>query len=88
MKLTKEDKNILISWGYTDSDLNQIETALNKTTYTLESDNNRVITAKEAKSLLGNEVFLSGLSRSAFHWTSSRKNDNNEVNFNSSKIFK
>lgn len=88
MKLSKEDKKILESWGHPKSDFRQIENALNKTVYILESDNNRRINAKEARNLLGNETFLSGISRSAFHWDCSRENNGHVVSFDSSRIFR
>lgn len=88
MTLSKEDKKILESWGHPKSDFRQIEIALNKTVYILESDNNRRISAKEARNLLDTETFLSGISRSAFHWTCSRENNGNVVHFDSSRIFR
>ena len=85
MKLNKEDKALLKEWGHLESDLEQIEEATRKTKYELNDKN---ISTKKAIEILGREKYLSGISRSAFHWTALRSNDNNEsVFFNSSKLF-
>ncbi len=85
MKLNKEDKELLIEWGYLDEDLDQIERATTKTVYEI---NDKKISAKKAIELLGREKYLSGIGRSAFHWSATRSNDNNEtVFFDSSKLF-
>ena len=86
MKLTKKEKEILLSFGHLPEDFPQIEYAMAKTIYIL--NDNEKITIKKAKELLGIEKFLSGISRSAFHYTSTRITDNNDViSFDSSKIF-
>ena len=87
MKLTNEMKDILLNWGYPQEDLEQIEEATSKTIYTYE---NKRIGQREAINLLGIETFLSGISRSAFHWTSSREvgNTGKFVSFDSSKLFR
>lgn len=91
MKLTDEDKKILLDWGYTENDLEQIQRALVKTTYELYSDDNREkrkISGKQARELLGQEKFLSGISRSAFHYTSLREtSDGKEIIFDTYKLF-
>ena len=50
----------------------------------------RRISRKEAIELLGRETWLSGLDRSAFHWSAMRqtKDDKGYVYFDSSKLFK
>lgn len=91
MKLTDEDKKILLDWGYTESDLEQIQRALLKTRYELYSDNEekQKISGKQARKLLGDEQFLSGISRSAFHYTSLRKtSDGREIIFDTDRLFK
>lgn len=95
MKLTNEDKEMLGIWGNTEEHIAQIEEALNKSTYVLmKAENNnsmRKITAKDAIKLLGEKVFLSGLDRSAFHFTSVREIPDTEgqyvVNFDSHVLF-
>ena len=85
MKLKKEDIKILKSWGFPDSDMEQIERATTKTKY--EMNNERISRTKTIE-ILDRETYLSGISRSAFHWSASRSNDNNEtVFFDSSKLF-
>lgn len=87
MKLGKEDKELLLSWGYSEQDFPQIEEALrtDKTTYDL--DGNR-ISRKKAVELLGMRDFLSGLARSAFHCSSSSLTaSGQELGFNSRRLF-
>lgn len=87
MKLTNRDKEILSSWGYTEKDIKQIEETIKKTVYELNSKEK--ISCQDAIKLIGRKAFLSGISRSAFHWSASRyTNDgNNFVSFDSSKLF-
>lgn len=103
LKLSDSDIAYLKKIGHTDEDIPQIEEALNVTKYTLGnadvSDNGNIeipdeeddveITAQEAREILGDDKFLSGLSRSAFHWTSGRWSDDDTkyVSFDSSKLF-
>lgn len=93
MKLTKEDKNLLSGWGYPEDDFEQIERALakTKTTYELFNDENnedKEISREEAIEILGRETYLSGIGRSAFHWSSVRENEEGQkVYFDSSKLF-
>ena len=86
MKLTEKDKNYLRNLGNKDADLKQIEEAANVTTYT---NRGKRISRNKAIELLGREEWLSGISRSAFHWTAGRMaKDNTEVDFDSSRLFK
>ena len=89
MLMTKERKEILLGFGHPESDLPQIEEAMNcrVTHYTL---NGKRISRKKAIDLLGEKVWLSGISRSAFHWTASRPigNTNEYVCFDSSALFR
>lgn len=85
MKLKKEDTELLKDWGFLEKDLKQIEEATKKTTYEI---NDKKISATKALEILGREEYLSGISRSAFHWSSARNNNNGEtVFFDSSKLF-
>lgn len=91
--LSEEDRKELFSFGYPEEELPQIEEAANRSTYTvLDKDGNdiRVINVWETIDLLGRETFLSGISRSAFHWTCSRENPTTgvEIFFDSSILFK
>ena len=80
MRLNRDDKEMLENMGYPTSDFAQIENAIGKTKYTMDG---KRISAKKAIEILGKHDFLSGIARSAFHWTSMR----GEVSFDSSKIF-
>ncbi len=87
MKLTDRDKEDLKKRGYLEKDLEHIEEAMKKTVYKL-NDKKR-ISAKKACELLGRDVYLSGISRSAFHWSACRDigDSGNVVFFDSSKLF-
>lgn len=91
MKLTPDDKRLLRSWGYLEQDMEQISEAIRKTTYTAyiaDSTRGKGISADAAVSILGRETFLSGIGRSAFHFTALRENDEHtRVLFNSHKLF-
>lgn len=85
MKLNNKDREYLRKCGYKESDFNQIEEATGKTVYEM---NDKKISTKKALEILGREIFLSGISRSAFHWSACRENEKgDEVYFNSSKLF-
>lgn len=85
MILNDSEIEILLELGYLKQDLPQFQEAVKKTVYTYEG---KRISAKKAKALLGEEAFLSGLARSAFHWSSMRETaDGKGVSFNSSKLF-
>ena len=90
MKVSKSDKEILIGFGYTEEDMDQIGRAMTKTVYTLCRSNGeeKRISRAEAREILGDEEYLSGISRSAFHWSSMRGEDGNQVYFDSSRLVK
>lgn len=88
MKLTEKDKALLIEWGYPESDFPQIEEAMKKknTKYEFECS---AISREKAIELLGREEYLSGIARSAFHFTAAREVSNGKiVYFDSSNLFK
>ena len=86
--LSMKDIKILKSFGARDEDLPQIDCAISKTIYELENENGfKRISRKEAIKILGKKEFLSGISPSAFHWSSVRKKDNKIIYFDSSKLF-
>lgn len=87
MKLTDKDKELLSGWGFPDEDFLQIEEAMKETIIVYEM-NNKPITRATAIRILGRETYLSGICRSAFHWSSYRNNEKGQgVYFNSSKLF-
>lgn len=86
MKLTQEDKVILLELGNPESDLDQIERAMRKTTYKYCG---KQIGQAEAIRLLGRKVYLSGMARSAFHWSATSITPQGEpVYFDSGRFFK
>lgn len=88
MKLTNQDKEQLKNWGYTDKDLKQISAAIGCTVYTFKGER---ITADKAVDLLGRKNFLSGIGRSAFHFTTAKEVEDGShavVHFDSYKLFR
>ena len=85
MFLTEEDKRQLLKWGHKETDIPQVEEATSKTIYIL---NDVRISRKEAIQLLGRNNYLSGISRSAFHYTACRvTTDGKSIIFDSHKLF-
>ncbi len=86
MVLTQKDKEYLLDLRHEMRGLGQLKEAVNETVYTL---NGNEITAEKTRELFGKENFLSGFSRSAFHWSTSREIDgsNKVVEFDSSSPF-
>lgn len=95
MKLTEEDKTCLRSLEVPETDWPQIEAVAGKTVYyyaergqALLNRGQRISRAK-AVELLGRAWFLSGLARSAFHWTAIRyTSDGDKIFFDSSEFFR
>ena len=91
MKLTVDDKKMLLERGHPESDFRQIEEALqkSKTKYKLGAI---PISRDEAIRLLGQRQFLSGIARSAFHVTAAREvpmsTTGETVYFDSSNLFR
>ena len=83
-KLTNKDKKLLKEWGYSDEDMLQIEEGANVGTITFTYKANKsqehIITPQKAIRIIGREQFLSGLSRSAFHWSAIRYVKGNDKN--------
>lgn len=92
MKLSKEDIKLLLNMGYLKSDISQIEKAIRISTYTLiktDTTKNELLTVNEVIELLDRKSFLSGIARSAFHWSSCRRTSKGDaILFDSSALFK
>ena len=96
MILEDKDIKILTSWGHPKEDIPQIQRAIEVSTYTLYEiappyKEGKKLTAAEAHRKLGNKEFLSGIARSAFHFSSARnclRGKKYGVLFDSSKLFK
>lgn len=83
--LTVEDVKLLNSWGYKDFDeITQMQEAILVSSYEL---NDKKTTVNKVIESLGRTEFLSGISRSAFHWSAARENNGNSVYFDSSLLF-
>ena len=94
MILTEQDKATLLAIGVPADDFRQIqEAALSKHTryelYKNGEDKGKRISRDEAIRLLGRKEWLSGLSRSAFHFSAVRLVENSDlfVLFDSRKYF-
>lgn len=91
--LSKKHQAIILNFGYPEKDLKQIQDALSKTDFEqyyadIDKDDEK-ITIDKAIEILGEELFLSGICRSAFHWSATRENPQGQkVYFNSSRLFK
>ena len=88
LKLTSDDKSLLLHWGYQAADFPQIEAALlaRNTKYSVDG---QTISQAKAIAILGQEQFLASISRSAFHATAARETkDGKTVLFDSSRLFK
>lgn len=96
MKLEKKDIDLLKEWGYPEEEIPQIQEAIEVSEYDLHEAKEpyrtvKTLTAAEAYKKLGREQFLSGISRSAFHWSASReclRTKKYNVGFDSSALFK
>ena len=87
MKITKEEKMYLESCGYGRKDFAQIREAIRRDKTTYEMDG-APITREEAIARLGRRDYLSGIARSAFHFTAMRIAENGKViHFDSSRLF-
>ena len=85
MYLTKKDIQTLKEWGHEDSDIRQLNEAANKTKYEVDGES---VSRDTAIQLLGRRCWLSGIARSAFHWTAARETeDGKTVFFDSSALF-
>lgn len=88
MKLTASDKEILKEFGYPAEDMGQIERATLKKYTTYKIDDKKA-TLEEILAILNREEYLSGIGRSAFHWSAVRETENGKlVYFDSSRLFK
>ena len=91
MKLTSEDKALLRQYRYVNEDFPQIELAM-QARYTKYKVGNKAISREQALDLLGRHKYLSGVARSAFHYTAARTVGEDETSgivcFDSSRLFK
>lgn len=86
MKLTQEDKAMLLDMGHPEGDLEQIEEATYKTTYEYRGSR---IGQKRALELLGRRSYLAGIGRSAFHFSAVQFTPQDEpIYFDSRRLFK
>ena len=90
-KLTKEDKEQLESWGFKEEDFSQIEEAGRETIYLIDLNDSTEISISREQVLetMETKEFLSGIGRSAFHWSAVRYDKQGKaVYFDSSGLFR
>jgi hypothetical protein len=90
-KLNQQHQEIILNFGYPKEDLKQIEAALKCTDFEIltEGKEDEKTTIEKAVEILGEEKFLSGMCRSAFHYSAIREGKNGiKIYFNSSRLFK
>ena len=88
MKLTDEDKALLLELGETEDHFWQVEEAM-KTCYTKYSCDGKTISRQKAIELLGKRKYICGLTRSAFHRTAVQEtSDGEKVYFDSNRLFR
>ena len=87
MKLTKKDKEYLYNIGHSMEDVHHIEQCIRYTKY--KDENGKLISRKTAIEKLGRETWLNGVSRSSFHWSAYKQNedDTQGVYFDSRDYF-
>lgn len=88
MKLTNEDKEILLSIGHPESDMRQLSEAARRCKYKNNKDGKKRMTASEVINLIGRKYWLYGISRAAFHFTTSRTENGQNISFDCSAMFK
>ena len=93
IKMTEERKQMFRDMGHEEGDMRQLSEALRRTKYKVsnrEDDRTTPISAVQALEILGEKKFLSGISRSAYHYTSARETEDGEfvVYFDSSMLFR
>ena len=83
--LTEDDKELLISWGYLQKDLDQIELEANVCKYeqVFKRKPEKELTREEVIKKIGRKQYLSGISRTAFHWNCCRDRGNICISFES-----
>ena len=90
--MTKYQEEYFKAHGEDESSFRQINEAMRRTKYTLVTPYaSRKIRKEEAVEILGEDLYLSGIQRSAFHGTATRKVMGGEfrmVYFDSSALWK
>lgn len=89
MRLTEDERLMLMQMGYPAEDFPQIrEAALAKNTV-YKLNGKKRITADDVVRMIGLHEYLSALARSAFHWNTTRDLPNGGyIEFDSSRMFK
>ena len=87
MKLTKADRDFIRrNFWESEQSIDQIERCIDRTKFTL--DGKKIPTAR-AIAMLGREKFLTGMDRSAFHYTTVMETEDGQmIYFDSSRFFK
>lgn len=88
MYCTKKMVDYFLKIGHPENEIPQLKEAL-KVCRTTILDTGKRISNQKAIEMLGLEVFLSGISRAAFHWDAGRQTpDGITIDIDCSKLFK
>lgn len=79
MKLNKEEEKILIDWGYSQENIQQIKELRYKFTLCQKNGMEEKISLEKAKNILSKQDFLSGIGRASFHCSAIRDTENGKV---------
>ncbi len=90
MRWRKEDLEKLKRDGFDEKDIKQIRYSGKFLKLTTKLDNGKEVrlTQNKAIEILGKDTFISGMERSAFHFTSSRSNNGVTIFFDCSNMFR
>ena len=87
MYCTKKMVDYFLKMGHPESEIPQLKEALNVCRTTILETGKR-ISKKKAIEMLGLEIFLSGISRAAFHWDAARQTpDGLNIDIDCRKLF-
>ncbi len=91
MQWTKRNTDILRKWGYSEEDIKQIKTSGKYLKLTdITTLRPKRLLQFQAKQILGEEEFISGMARAAFHFTAERESKDGKIKilFDCSSMFK
>ena len=80
-RLTKDEEAYFLRVGHPKGELNQLERAMSVVRCEIKKPNDKWvrIARNKAREILGDETYLSGISRSAFHSSAVREKDGQSI---------
>jgi len=91
MQWNKKNIDMLRNWGYSEEDIKQIKTSGKYLKLTdITTARPKRLLQFQAKQILGEKEFISGMARAAFHFTAVRESEDGKtkVMFDCSAMFK